>query len=89
MTSQYRRNWICDTCGHPITRVDDGWVEWVQYPISEEERAARGLRLVHHARSGPSGLSCQYDQKVERKRDQGMSSIGFESRSPALVRVSA
>lgn len=49
--------WTCETCGEPIRRAEDGWVEWL---AREGERA--GLRLVHHQTASPRRNGCQYDE---------------------------
>ena len=58
--TQYRlRNsmgWHCACCAQLITRVSEGWVEWL---ASEDDHGATilgGLRLVH-------GESCRYDPR--------------------------
>lgn len=58
--------WTCDTCGHTIEKIEDGWVEW-WIPAKKESGLGKGLRLVHNRSTcpyGPEG-SCQYDEKSE------------------------
>src|ERR1700726_3842082 len=67
------RGWKCSSCGDLITRIEDGWVEWL---ASEDERGERlkGLRLVH--RLSPSaesnGPGCRYDSVREFRNDQSI-----------------
>ncbi|USQ12952.1 hypothetical protein J2N86_09580 [Legionella lytica] len=55
-SKQLVETWICDSCDELIQRPEDGRVEWI---VSMNE--AKDLRLVHHARSGSHGQSCQYN----------------------------
>jgi len=65
--------WLCDTCGEPIERVEDGWVEWILVTESDDRCRGRDLRLVHHVPAGPRGgvHGCQFDGDAERDRDGG------------------
>jgi hypothetical protein len=67
------RGWKCSSCGDLITRIEDGWVEWL---ASEDERGERlkGLRLVHRlSRSaGSNGPGCRYDSVREFRNDRGI-----------------
>lgn len=62
--------WICDRCGQPIEKVEEGWIEWL---VLQEGNSSvgKGLRLVHHFQSGSRAAlqSCQYNQEQERERD--------------------
>ncbi|RYU93808.1 hypothetical protein [Emticicia agri] len=55
-------NWTCDTCGQPIKRIKDGWIEWLSKADSLE---GYGLRLVHHKSASPLATShgCYYDEE--------------------------
>jgi len=62
--------WKCSTCGGLITRVEDGWVEWL---ACEEDGVpyTKGVRLVHRAAvAGTQG--CQYDARREFQRERGI-----------------
>src|SRR5581483_10362648 len=58
--------WRCATCGELITRIEDGWVEWL---AGEDERAntkIKGLHLVHDHQASPRPQKehgCQYDER--------------------------
>lgn len=56
--------WRCDTCGDPIVKVVDGWVEWLEPGSSTSgKKPGRGLRLVHQNKN------CQYDERREHATD--------------------
>ena len=59
--------WFCDTSGKAITKAENGWVEWIEYKVSEDEYKGRNFRLVHAGSKG-----CQFNEKEERKKDGGM-----------------
>lgn len=63
----------CDKCGMPITKIEDGWVEWITVASEPKPGNARGFRLVHKhtAIPGTHTESCQYDQGVEFEKDGG------------------
>ena len=65
--------WICDTCGEPITKSSDGWVEWISYPDEENtgKRKGRGFRLVHASHASPI-KSCQVGGTYERMGGKGI-----------------
>ena len=59
--------WSCDSCGNAITRIEDGWVEWL---VSDERGKTRlkGVRLVHTRAASPKKRQksgCQYDAASE------------------------
>ena len=60
--------WKCSTCGGLITRVEDGWVEWL---ACEEDGNpyAKGVRLVHRL-AVPGAQSCHYDARREFQRER-------------------
>jgi hypothetical protein len=72
--------WICDSCGEPITKAKDGWVEWL---TREEEgvQVGRGLRLVHHCSAhSPLDTRCQYNERAEYETDGSiLSDLPLES----------
>jgi len=61
--------WICDVCGQPIERPEDGWVEWIVH--CHGGKMGRDLRLVHHRPASPIPGGCQFDASREFKRDGG------------------
>ena len=57
--------WTCDSCGNPIVKLEDGWLEWLTAPDGH----CHGLRLVHHMEIGrPQGLRCSYFEPKELAR---------------------
>jgi len=66
--------WICDTCGEPIEKASDGWVEWLMERVDDDKWIGRGLRLVHHypASARGSDSRCQYHGEAEYKRNQSI-----------------
>jgi hypothetical protein len=67
--------WRCATCGEPITRVADGWVEWLAGEDDQGNASSKGLRLVHILAASPrasQGHGCQYDERQEFKNDQSV-----------------
>ena len=75
--------WSCDSCGNSITRIEDGWVEW----LASDERGKTGLkgvRLVHTRAASPKKRQksgCQYDaeRQFHNRRDlvEGLSLARF------------
>ncbi len=66
--------WLCDFCGEAITKVEDGWVEWIEISRADGTTDARDLRLVHHRPASPlkdSPKACQLNSKAEYKKDKG------------------
>jgi hypothetical protein len=67
------RGWKCSSCGDLITRIEDGWVEWL---AGEDERGERlkGLRLVHRLSpsAGSNGPGCRYDSVQEFRNDRSI-----------------
>jgi len=59
--------WRCGSCNQLITRVDNGWVEWLASEDDRGESSLGGLRLVHRGAPFANGLegSCQYDARKE------------------------
>ena len=50
-----RRPVLCDRCGTPIERIEDGWVQWTRDGLG----VVTALTLVHQAER------CMYDQEIE------------------------
>jgi hypothetical protein len=74
--------WFCDVCGEPITKAEDGWVEWVEISHDDGPRAMRDLRLVHHRPASPlkdSPKACQFNSQEEYRKDNGsLSDLSLE-----------
>jgi len=67
--------WKCSTCGQLITRIDDGWVEWLAFEDQEGRTHLTGLRLIHCllARTGKRGpRACQYDARQQFRRNHSL-----------------
>ena len=73
-----RRAWIgwrCSSCGGLITKIEEGWVEWL---ASDDEAGAahlRDLRLVHRwvIDSGSSqSHGCRFDGRREFRKDRSI-----------------
>ena len=63
--------WKCISCGQPITRIEDGRVEWLASEDQNGTAKVKGLRLVHDLASSPQG-GCQYDYRNEFRKDQSI-----------------
>jgi hypothetical protein len=67
MAASQAVGWSCDSCGSPITGIEDGWVEW----LASDERGKtrlKGVRLVHTRAASPKKRQksgCQYDAARE------------------------
>jgi hypothetical protein len=67
--------WRCIACGGLITRIEDGWVEWLAAEDSRGTTTLKGLRLVHGpvGRSGaPGECGCRYDGRREFRNDRSI-----------------
>jgi hypothetical protein len=71
--TQIAVGWRCSFCGEAISKIEDGWVEW----LATERTGGvllKGLRLVH--RSAVSGMSrdtgCRYDFRREFLHDRSI-----------------
>src|ERR1700733_3274454 len=67
--------WRCGSCHEFITRIEDGWVEWLSVEGEPGVTRLKGLRLVHVSSASPrvTPLSgCQYDFHHEFKIDQSI-----------------
>src|ERR1700739_2151398 len=64
--------WRCGSCNQLITRVDNGWVEWLASEDDRGESSLGGLRLVHRGAPFANGLegSCQYDARKELRNNR-------------------
>jgi hypothetical protein len=64
--------WRCAACGALITRIEDGWVEWLAGEDSLGTSCLKGLRLVHGG-SEPPGTTrepgCRYNERHEFRND--------------------
>ncbi len=65
--------WRCSSCGEVISKIEDGWVEWLATERSGSV-LLKGLRLVH--RSAVSEVArdtgCRYDFRREFLRDSSI-----------------
>jgi hypothetical protein len=67
--------WRCAACGDLITRIENGWVEWL---VGENDYGATrvmGLRLVHRQASESEDSErnlCRYDDRREFRKDQSL-----------------
>ena len=59
--------WRCESCDQLITKVDDGWVEWLASEDDRGQAVVGGLRLVHRRAQSAHELerSCRYDASKE------------------------
>lgn len=75
--------WICSTCGELISDIEDGWVEWLAGLDERGGTRLRGLKLVHRYQvhrnrvqrnrvRGSKRTNCQYNDRLEFKRDQSI-----------------
>lgn len=66
--------WRCSSCGEVISKIEDGWVEWLATERTGVGVLLKGLRLVH--RSAVSGMSrdtgCRYDFRREFLHDRSI-----------------
>jgi len=64
--------WRCGSCNQLITRVDNGWVEWLASEDDRGESSLGGLRLVHRGAPFAHGLegSCQYNAREEFRNNR-------------------
>ncbi len=67
--------WKCSTCGQLITRIKDGWVEWLAVEDQQGRTYLAGLRLVHRlpTRAGKRGPHpCRYDARRQFRKDRSI-----------------
>ena len=65
-------HWICDSCGQPILKPEDGWVEWTKARVGENLWVVTQMRLVHHCTASPKAPdgTCQFDEADEFQNDK-------------------
>lgn len=49
---------LCDECGQPIEKPEQGWLEWL---VIDEQK--QGFRIVHHKSYSPRSSGCYYEEK--------------------------
>lgn len=64
--------WVCDVCGNIISKIQDGWVEWL---ASDKNGKAHveGLRIVHSRApfaKNQDHAPCRYDLHEEFRHGQ-------------------
>jgi hypothetical protein len=64
--------WRCDSCGHMIATIVDGWVEWLATESDYGNETLSGLRLVHRESVHQNGRdhSCRYDPRNEFRNNR-------------------
>jgi hypothetical protein len=75
MPGKNAMGWKCSSCGELITRIKDGWVEWLAGEGQSSRPLLKGLRLVHRTRTtdrGTDRLRCQYDARHEFRKDRSI-----------------
>jgi len=72
--TQLSIGWKCGNCGELITRIEDGWVEWLACEGPKGTTCMKGMRLVHNLASSPRGQEpgCQYDYHGEFRKDRSI-----------------
>ena len=75
--------WRCASCHRLITRVEDGWVEWLASEDRRDGAVVSGFRLVHRTETPGRGLRqryCRYDhRKVFQKNKSIVEGLALES----------
>jgi hypothetical protein len=67
--------WKCSTCGQLITRIEDGWVEWLAFEDQERTGHLGGLRLVHRLAvffKKRGAQACRYDARRQFRKDRSI-----------------
>jgi hypothetical protein len=72
--------WMCRTCGALITKIEDGWVEWLVTEGEHGKTVVKGLRLVHRGPTvsetsnsiTPHQAYCRYDFRCEFRNDKSI-----------------
>jgi hypothetical protein len=65
--------WTCGHCGDLITRIEDGWVEWIASEDASGNEHLSGFRLVHRQDdSADADRRCQYDRRLEFAKDHSI-----------------
>jgi hypothetical protein len=75
MSGKNAMGWKCSSCGELITRIKDGWVEWLAGEGLSSRPLLKGLRLVHRTPTtdrGTDRLRCQYDARHEFRKDRSI-----------------
>ncbi len=60
MKLQPLKQWICDSCGELIMKLEDGWWEYLHDTKTD---LISGFRIVHHRKS------CMYDEEALRRKN--------------------
>jgi hypothetical protein len=73
--AEYPRSagWRSSTCNQFVTRIEDGWVEWLSVESAHGTTRLKGSRLVHDLTASPRVIArygCQYDWHCEFQIDQ-------------------
>jgi hypothetical protein len=67
--------WRCAACGELVTRIEDGWVEWLAGENDYGGTRVMGLRLVHRQVSNSEGSDsnlCRYNGRREFRKDKSL-----------------
>jgi hypothetical protein len=66
--------WTCARCKQPITRIEDGRVEWLAGQDRRGRTRLKGLRLVHRlsAANPNNNHGCRYDARHEFRRSRSI-----------------
>lgn len=66
--------WTCARCKQPITRIEDGRVEWLAGQDRRGRTKLKGLRLVHRlsAAKPNNNHGCRYNARQEFKRSRSI-----------------
>src|SRR5207253_10237888 len=59
----------CSACGELITRIEDGWVEWLAGEDVDGVTALKDLRLLHRLGTGPETKSKRYARQYDSLRE--------------------
>ena len=75
MQNSLLMGWRCASCGELITRIEDGWVEWLAAEDDYGTTTVSGLRLVHrlvfNSRDSERNR-CRYDDRREFQQDHSL-----------------
>jgi len=67
------RGWKCASCEDCITKVENGWIEWLSNEDEQGNARLAGLRLVHRTSPQSSkGCGCRYDPQQEFRNDRSI-----------------
>jgi hypothetical protein len=73
--TSWATGWKCGACGRLVTKIDDGWIEWLVSKSRKDNGRLKGLRLVHTLAASPrraSPFGCRYDPQRKFKKDQSL-----------------